>query len=122
MAVYEKILDQLRDKEFEQEEDCNGINSENVFLKRLYWTLTLPTGDWYDSQAIQLKVIEEENSPLNCMSKLNVCLRRTLGLVSGVKDPYSSIGYRSVCHKSIHFKNSRYRESLMQIAMLCQEL
>ena len=113
MAVYEKILDQLRDKEFEQEEDCNGVISENVFLKRLYWTLTLPTGDWFDSQAIQLKVFEEEESPLNSMSKLNVFLRKRLGLGSGEKDPYRSIGCRSVCQKSVHFKNSRYRESLM---------
>ena len=33
----------------------------------------------------------------------------------------SDLGYKSIQKKSIHFTNSRFRDKLMEIAMLCRE-
>ena len=43
--MYEQILAQLEEMEFEPEEDVNGLEVENGYLRRLYRALNVPTGD-----------------------------------------------------------------------------
>ena len=45
IEVYEQILSQLQDYEFEEEEDINGQDCESSLLRRLYRVLNLPTDD-----------------------------------------------------------------------------
>ena len=45
IRVYEQILAQLEEMEFEPEEDVNGLEVENGYLRRLYRALNVPTGD-----------------------------------------------------------------------------
>ena len=47
--------------------------------------------------------------------------RVRFGLGHGRPDPYRSIGFKSVLQKSLHFKSSRFREALMELAMMCSE-
>ena len=49
IAVYEQILSQLKDQEFENEQDGNGDDAENSFLRRLYRVLNMPVDDWRQS-------------------------------------------------------------------------
>lgn len=48
--VYEKILSQLEEMEFPGEEDAEGNDIENGFLRRLYRILYLPTSDFFHSK------------------------------------------------------------------------
>ena len=45
IEVYEQILSQLQDFDFEDEEDINGQDCESSYLRRLYRVLNLPTDD-----------------------------------------------------------------------------
>lgn len=47
--MYEQILAQMKDEKFEDEEDFDGQDVENSYLRRLYRILSLPTGDWLSS-------------------------------------------------------------------------
>ena len=38
-----------------------------------------------------------------------------------MKSMRGDLGFKSIMKKSLHFRSARYRESLMEIAMLCQE-
>ena len=49
IEVYEQILAQMKDEKFEDEEDFDGQDVENSYLRRLYRILSLPTGDWLSS-------------------------------------------------------------------------
>lgn len=112
-------MSQFEDEEFEGEDNIYGLDVENSYLKRLYRTLTLPTADWKDSKDVIAKIFIEENSPLSCWKKVSSYVRELFGMAHGHKDPFRMLGFKSVCHKSLHFENSRQRESLMQLAMMC---
>lgn len=45
IQVFEQILSQLQEEEFEDEDDSNGQDTENSRLRRLYRILNLPTMD-----------------------------------------------------------------------------
>ena len=43
-------------------------------------------------------------------------------LVGMVRDePTGGDGFKSICNKSLWFENPKYREVLMELAMMCQE-
>lgn len=44
--MYEQIRDQLNSMEFESEEDREGQDRENSYLRRLYRILLMPVGDF----------------------------------------------------------------------------
>jgi hypothetical protein len=60
IAVYEQIITQLQEMEFPEEEDFNGTDVENGYLRRLYRTLYLPTGDLLHSKVNRTKVLAME--------------------------------------------------------------
>jgi len=60
IAVYEQIITQLQEMEFPEEEDFNGIDVENGYLRRLYRTLYLPTGDFLHSKLTKAKMLAME--------------------------------------------------------------
>ena len=60
-------------------------------------------------------------SEITRCSKIMQWLRRLVGkpLKSTM---HEDKGFKSILNKSLHFKSSRFRESLLEIAMLCQEI
>ena len=63
---------------------------------------------------------EEVNTEDNCFERLKDWLRDFFGIVV-IKNANSDKGFKNIMKKSLHFKSTRFRECLMQIAMLCFE-
>ena len=59
IEVYEQILAQMQDMEFEQEEDLNGLDIENTVLRKLYRILNLPTTDFLHKKAKRKSITEQ---------------------------------------------------------------
>lgn len=112
--MYEQILKQLQDTEFENEVDANGNDAENSYLRRLYRVLNVPTGDW---RSIRDIAAEQEQG---CCNRFRVWMRLKFGLGDGEKSD-GAIGFKPIRQKSLHFESSRFRESLMEISMMTQE-
>lgn len=54
IEVYEHILAQFQQAEFENEEDLNGLDVEHNFLRRLYRILNFPTSDFLHKDLLNL--------------------------------------------------------------------
>ena len=119
--MYEQILAQLQDLEFPDEEDFDGQDVENSYLRRLYRILNLPTGDWVSRDDVMNRAHADKLRRKSLMTRFVTATRKLLGLGHGLCDPYRAIGFKSVLQKSVHFKSSRFRESLMELSMLCHE-
>ena len=48
--MYEKIFTQLQEMSFPEEEDPDGNDIENGYLRRLYRILYLPTSDFFPAK------------------------------------------------------------------------
>lgn len=108
IQVYEQVLNQLREMEFEMEEDFNGTDIENSYLRRLYRVLYLPTSDFMASKAKLSEVLRAREEEEELIARPNGCRRfrdwaRTkLGLVKNVKKGGDE-GFKSIQKKSLHF-------------------
>ena len=60
IQVFEQILSQLQEEEFEDEDDSNGQDTENSRIRRLYRVLNLPTMDLTHYKKKAKKVTDEE--------------------------------------------------------------
>ena len=57
--VYEQIVQQMKEKEFEASEDFNGIDAEHPYLRRIHRILLTPTSDWLETQTLRDELEEE---------------------------------------------------------------
>ena len=128
IQVYEQIMDQLKATEFEgEEDDQEDQDHENEYLRRLYRVLKLPTGDFkrYDSnpkkdrklKRKELKQKEEEKE--SWTRKASIWIKDKIGICELPEGEHN--GFKQITRKSLYFKSSRYPETLMEIAMMCQE-
>lgn len=120
ISIYEKILRQLNESEFPIELDFDGLDSENAKLRRLYRILSLPTGDLRHRLYKLDEGSSEKEVKRTCTSYLLPAWVRKL-LSIPYQASQSGSGFKSIVKKSLHFANTRFRENLMEIAMLCRE-
>ena len=123
---------QLQDMEFPEEEDFNGLDVENGILRRLYRVLNLPTSDFLhykdkrlnkEGEALSVRerrIYELEQRHVGRCGKMINWMKKKIG-IGRKKMSNSDIGFKPVQKKCLHFRSARFRESLMEIAMLCQE-
>ena len=101
--------------EFEDDEDINGEDKESSFVRRLYRILNMPTGDlanFKDKDNITGKKKEK------CCRRLKqYCLEKC----GRGENEQKELEAKSIQKKSMYFKNSRFRDILMELALLCQE-
>ena len=69
IRVYEQILAQLQEMEFEPQEDVNGLEVENGYLRRLYRTLNVPTADLLGKDGKD----ETKNTSSSSKGRQNTC-------------------------------------------------
>ena len=117
--IYEQIQIQLESQEFLREKNSNGDELENSYLRRLHRTMSIPTSDWKNSKSEREKITSSA-SGRSCCKRINIWFKLKLGMGDGIKVE-GGIGIKSIRKKSMHFKSSRFRESLMQISMLTEE-
>lgn len=95
--------------EFEEEDDINGEDKESSMVRRLYRILNMPTGDlanFKDKENIAGK--KKEKWYTRCLKK---CGRG--------ENESTQFEAKSIQKKSMYFKNSRFRDILMELALLC---
>ena len=113
----------MQQQEFEQEEFYDDDEVENSYLRRLYHTLVTPTKDLKPRKS---KIFANDeltkNLLLNAADEVeglfNKCIQM-FGLTS--TNIIGGKGFKSICNKTLWLKNSKYREVLMELAMMCQE-
>ena len=122
IEVYALILGQLQDMEFEEQDDINGKDVEHSYLRRMYRILNMPTGDLshFKDKYSREKQLEKERRAMmqSWWKRVKGHCRKLLG--DGPVDDAAG-GFKSIQKKSLHFQNSRFREHLMDMAMLCRE-
>lgn len=100
------------------EKNCDEDFTEIDYIRRLYRILLTPTADWIESreERSQLKRRSAKNGDINesVFSKV----RKKIGLGDGLKR-FGNVGFKSIRQKSLHFQSTRFRETLIEISMLC---
>ena len=104
--------------EFSTEPDINGIDVENRYLKRLHRVLNMPTSDLAHSKD---KLNKKKSQGI--LSKNNCCKKITNIAAIMKYSPIMSTGnnFKCILKKSLNFTNARFRESLMEMSMMCRE-
>lgn len=89
--VFEKILMQLDDMEFPEEDNFDGQDCENSILRRLYRIMNLPVTDLLKlkikdndrtSEAEKFAAAEEEANNANCIVKTGHWVKNKLGIAT----------------------------------------
>ena len=89
IRVYEQILAQLQEMEFETEEDVNDIEVENGYIRRLYRVLNIPTGDLKGK-------LQSRDSLGKITGRQNRCQKFVMGLCRKSEPTYGQLGFKSV--------------------------
>ena len=78
-----------------------------------------PVADWKDTKEIREEVQKQEEDE----SKFKKFITRVrLACGCGITDNlHGNIGFKSIRQKSLHFQSSRFRETLIEMSMLCQQ-
>lgn len=99
--------------EFEDEDDINGEDRECSKIRRLYRILNIPTADLANFK--DKHNVKSETANASCGSRFTkaICCKKDQEL-----HVFES---KAICRKSMYFKNSRFRDILMEIALLCRE-
>lgn len=109
VRVYEQIYNQLTEKEFEDEENIQGQQVEQSYLRRLMQILNTP------SNSLLPKPVKKVEDPPT--------FRKLYDKLFGPADTsfVDSRGFQSITKKSLHFNNARFRDILMDISRLSKE-
>ena len=121
IAVYEQIKDQLNSMEFESEEDREGQDRENSYLRRLYRILLMPVGDLQRHDK-NINISEKDSDEQNQNAQLTRA-RKWIKNKIGIRElpRRESIGFKQITRKSLNYSNSRYQDTLIEIAKMCEE-
>ena len=105
------------------EHDIEGLDVENSYLRRLYRILNMPTSDL----AFSKDKLNKQSGGEDKKKKKDQARKGLKKFIDWCrkccadKEGYGHTGFKSIQKKSLHFSNSRFRENLMEIAMLCRE-
>lgn len=99
--------------EFEEEDDINGGGKESAAVRRLYRILNMPTAE--------LANFKDKHNVKDKEKKARWFQRLLSFICCKGGDEQEVFESKAICKKSMYFKNSRFRDILMEIALLCRE-